>query len=234
MAHVYSTNQLLLQKRPLVVGAISHANTLNSLVSEFQNQEYCDIFEIRLDLIDLPLQEIKHLAQQLKRPLLITARHPDEGGKGNLPAAKRAEMLESMLDIASLIDIELRSAMELSSTLQKAQKARIPVVGSFHNFEATPNLDVLEGSIDFGSQFQFSAVKIATFLNTAEDLTRLIQVMSKPRQIPLSVMGMGNLGKVSRLTLAKLGSILNYGYLGEANAPGQWEASALKRLVNEL
>jgi 3-dehydroquinate dehydratase-1 len=47
-------------------------------------------------------------------------------------------------------------------------------------------------------------------------------------------MGMGGLGRVSRLTLAKLGSLLNYGFLGEANAPGQWPARQLKDLLNDL
>ena len=44
-------------------------------------------------------------------------------------------------------------------------------------------------------------------------------------------MGMGKFGKASRLALAKAGSVLNYGYLDCPNAPGQWEATELKRLL---
>jgi len=47
------------------------------------------------------------------------------------------------------------------------------------------------------------------------------------------VMGMGNFGKISRLTLAKAGSVLNYGYLDHPNAPGQWEARDLKRQISQ-
>ena len=47
-------------------------------------------------------------------------------------------------------------------------------------------------------------------------------------------MGMGVFGKVSRLALAKAGSALNYGYLDRPNAPGQWEARELKKLISQI
>jgi 3-dehydroquinate dehydratase-1 len=47
-------------------------------------------------------------------------------------------------------------------------------------------------------------------------------------------MGMGPLGRVSRLLLGQLGSTLNYGYLDSATVPGQWSAAELKRLLGIL
>jgi 3-dehydroquinate dehydratase-1 len=47
-------------------------------------------------------------------------------------------------------------------------------------------------------------------------------------------MGMGPWGRISRLVLAKCGSLLNYGYIGKSNAPGQWPAARLKELLAEL
>ena len=47
-------------------------------------------------------------------------------------------------------------------------------------------------------------------------------------------MGMGPLGKVSRLLFAQLGSVLNYGFLHEAQVSGQWEATLLKQRLSEL
>ena len=47
-------------------------------------------------------------------------------------------------------------------------------------------------------------------------------------------MGMGEFGRVSRLALAKAGSVLNYGYLDEPNAPGQWEARELRQLLTAI
>ena len=47
-------------------------------------------------------------------------------------------------------------------------------------------------------------------------------------------MGMGTFGKISRLLLAQAGSVLNYGYLDQPNASGQWEAVLLQKRLAEL
>jgi 3-dehydroquinate dehydratase-1 len=47
-------------------------------------------------------------------------------------------------------------------------------------------------------------------------------------------MGMGGLGRVSRLLLAQLGSVLNYGYIDNATVSGQWSASRLRTIIGEI
>ena len=77
-------------------------------------------------------------------------------------------------------------------------------------------------------------MKIATTLRGPGDLARLLQLLESMKRLPLSIMGMGALGRASRLVLAKCGSVLNYAHLGESNAPGQWPARQLKELLREL
>lgn len=234
MAQLVSSKNLLKQASALVVGAISSAAILEDVSQAGLTSADCDLLELRLDSIDLPIEEVHAMARRLTLPLLITARHPDEGGHRNLSTAQRHELLESHLDLAVLMDIELRSVGEMIPLVQKAQGRGVGVIGSFHDFHTTPNDDVLQGSVDFGLQFKLDAVKIATTLQSPSDLARLLQLISKERRLPLSVMGMGSLGRTSRLVLAKSGSILNYGYLGQSNAPGQWSAPQLKALIQQL
>jgi 3-dehydroquinate dehydratase-1 len=59
-------------------------------------------------------------------------------------------------------------------------------------------------------------------------------LFAEPAPLPLAVMAMGRFGKVSRLLFAQAGSVLNYGYLATANAPGQWPAARLRELFAEL
>ena len=118
--------------------------------------------------------------------------------------------------------------------LSNARARSVGIIGSYHDFNATPSDEVLRGAIDFGLQLKVDAVKIATLLRSADDLARLLNLLSSEKRLPLSVMGMGVLGPVSRLVLGRCGSILNYGYLGQSNAPGQWPAPRLKNLLNEL
>ena len=220
----------------MTVGVISHFEVLQqvSAMDDATQASLCDVVELRLDLLGVPMAEARAEAAKLKLPILITARHPAEGGKGSENAEERSAMLESMLDLASLMDVELRSAVEMKAVISKAQAASVPVIGSFHDFQATPADEVLTGARQMGQTLGLDGVKIATYLNSPADLIRLMQHASTPLRLPFSVMGMGPYGRVSRLALAKVGSLLNYGYLGESNAPGQWPAAQLKELLADL
>lgn len=199
-----------------------------------QRLSACDVIELRLDTLKLPATEVRAALSGNSVPVLLTARHPAEGGQGSEDAAGRMALLEPLLDLAALMDIELRSAMDMRSLVQKAQGMGVRVIGSFHDFQATPGEEVLRGAINFAQPAGLDAVKLATFLNGPADLNRLITLTSETHRLRLSAMGMGPLGRVSRLVLAKCGSLLNYGYLGESNAPGQWPAPRLKELLAEL
>lgn len=236
MAQLVSSKNLLYSSQPLAVGVISDETALEHFVSldETARRALCDVAELRLDLLRLPETYLRDKLNGNNLPLLLTARHPAEGGQGPEDTAARAAMIEPLLDLASLIDIELRSAMPMQGTIQKARAAGVPVIGSFHEFQATPADDVLSGAVNFGQQAGLDAVKIATYLNTQEDLIRLMKLAAGSHRLRLSVMGMGPLGRISRLVLAKSGSLLNYGFIGTSNAPGQWPAARLKELLAEL
>lgn len=236
MAQLVSSKNLLMSTRPLAVGVISDEAALEHFVtlSAEARHALCDVAELRLDLLKLPADYLRTRLAGNTLPLLLTARHPAEGGQGPEDPAGRAAMLEPLLDLAMLIDIELRSAMQMQGTLQKARAVGVPVVGSFHDFQATPSDDVLLGAVNFAQQAGLDAVKLATYLNTQEDLARLMKLTSGAHRLRVSAMGMGPWGRVSRLVLAKCGSLLNYGFIGSSNAPGQWPVARLKELLNEL
>lgn len=236
MPQLLSSSNLLLSSRPLAVGVIPDPGTLQlwERLDPAAREAACDVIELRLDTLKLPAEEIRAALAGNTTPVLLTARHPAEGGQGTEAAAGRVALLEPLLDLAALMDVELRSAMEMRPLIQKAQGMGVKVMGSFHDFQATPGEEVLRGAVQFAQPAGLDAVKIATFLNSTADLTRLVSLTSEPHRLRLSSMGMGPLGRVSRLVLAKCGSLLNYGYLGEANAPGQWPAARLKEILAEL
>lgn len=236
MPQLLSSKNLLLSSRPLAAGVISNSLVLRDFAAqpEAAQTAVCDLVELRLDLLGLSGDEVREAAAGLRVPILLTARHPAEGGRGPAAAGERAAMLEALLDIAALVDIELRSVPELRAFIPRARSSGVPVVGSFHDFQATPGDEVLAGAIGFAENAGLDAVKIAAYLNTPDDLFRLGKLASAKHRLRLSVMGMGPWGRVSRLLLAKCGSLLNYGFLGESNAPGQWPVARLKELLNEI
>lgn len=236
MAQLVSTKNLLFSSRPLAVGVVADSTALEHFTSldNASRANLCDVAELRLDQLKIPAADLRAMLAGNTLPLLLTARHPAEGGQAPEDPATRAAMIEPLLDLATLIDIELRSAAQMQGTIQKARAAGVPVVGSFHDFQATPADEVLRGAVNFAQQAGLDAVKIATYLNTQDDLARLMKLTGENHRLRLSVMGMGPWGRVSRLVLAKCGSLLNYGFIGASNAPGQWPVARLKELIAEL
>src|SRR6266581_3183437 len=70
-----------------------------------------DFFELRLDRLS-PVQESE--IAKLKSPLIITARHPAEGGAAKLSQSERRDLLSKFLSQAAFVDIELRSLSALA------------------------------------------------------------------------------------------------------------------------
>lgn len=236
MAQLVSTKNPLSSTHPLTVGVIPDVKTLDlwSAMSPKERESICDVIELRLDTLNLPPGAIRTALAGNATPILLTARHPAEGGQGSADSAGRMALIEPLLDLAAIIDLELRSAMEMKPLIDKAHTRSVQVIGSFHDFQATPVDEILRGAISFAQPAGLDGVKLATFINTTADLTRLITLTSEPQRLRLSCMGMGPWGRVSRLVLAKCGSLLNYGYIGESNAPGQWPAARLKEMLAEL
>jgi 3-dehydroquinate dehydratase-1 len=110
----------------------------------------------------------------------------------------------------------------------------VQVIASAHDFRGTPSAARLQESIDRAHAAGADVCKLAAVTETPAALGRLLGTFSHEQALPLSVMGMGRFGKISRLLLAQAGSILNYGYLDRPNASGQWEARLLKKRLAEL
>jgi 3-dehydroquinate dehydratase I len=230
--------KLLDYEHPAAVGVISDPLMLKEVASlpADSQKELCDVVEIRQDLLGLEPEALLEAVQPLVQPLLLTLRHPAEGGVGPTAAKERSSLLLPLLPRVQLLDVELQFAPELLECIRQAQSLGVRVVGSFHNFQETPPLEVLLQAHAEAQRLGLDAVKMACMLKDTGDLLRLGSLFEQrdPKVFPMSVMGMGALGRVSRLLFSKLGSVLNYGYLGAANAPGQWPAQELKQLIAQL
>ncbi|MEQ1853433.1 MAG: type I 3-dehydroquinate dehydratase, partial [Chthoniobacteraceae bacterium] len=69
-----------------------------------------DCVELRVDALADRLDLVRRTASGLRVPILLTVRHPAEGGVGGLSARRRRELLMEFLPIATLVDVELCSS----------------------------------------------------------------------------------------------------------------------------
>jgi 3-dehydroquinate dehydratase-1 len=191
-----------------------------------------DFFELRLDAAARRIRELENALGRLRAPLIITARHPKEGGLNQLSARERRDLLRQFLPHAACMDVELRSAGPLRPVLDHARARNVRIIISYHNFGHTPaatRLDqIARASQSLGADF----LKIATRTDTPAQLARLVDFFERQRgKTEISAMGMGRLGRISRLEFVRRGSALNYAHLGTRQTAGQLSLPELRRAL---
>jgi 3-dehydroquinate dehydratase I len=187
-----------------------------------------DLFELRLDSLFPIRSRLEKRISRLRAPLIITARDPREGGTGGLSFEKRRELLLRFLAQAKYIDVELRSVRKFKSLLARAQEHNIRRVLSYHDFQSTPTSRSLCAKARIARSLGADVFKVATRTDKPAAVARLIDfIMHKNIELPVSAMGMGRLGVLSRLLLARSGSVLNYASLGRPNVEGQTSIALL-------
>jgi len=212
---------------PKIVGVIfSRADLRRAL----RMRKPPDLFELRLDRFANRLAEVRAAIPRLPAPIIITARRPDEGGAHNLSAVQRRALLLEFLPVARYVDVELRSVPALRSVLERAAANEVAAIISFHDFQTTPRRAQLDRITARARSLGAALVKVATRTDTQAQLDTLLDFFSRQRRASVIAMGIGHLGRASRLELARHGSILNYVHLGSRAAAGQLSIEQWRRL----
>jgi 3-dehydroquinate dehydratase-1 len=220
---------------PSVVGTIHSSASLAAALNLAPGD--CDWLELRVDhFFPAHTAALRKKAARLAIPRIVTVRHPSEGGHAPaITTLQRRALYADFLEVAALVDLELRHAKTMGSVIRDAKTAGAHVILSFHDFRRTPDPAKLRALARQAADAGADIFKVAAMTHTAADLAKLIDFLAAEKPpLPLAVMGMGPFGKISRLVLAQAGSCLNYGYLGAPNASGQWPVALLKARIAEL
>jgi len=215
-------------RRPRVVGVIMSQTDLDLAI---RMRERPDLFELRLDHLVRPpsvaaatcgatdiVDELEEKVSRLRAPLIVTARHPQEGGANKLNLRQRRDLLSRFLPHARYIDFELRSAAALHSLCKLARKKNVWRIISFHDLKTTPDLRGLQVKARRAKSLGADIFKVATRTDTPAQLARLLDFITKKDvDLAVSAMGIGKLGAISRVLLAYGGSALVYGSVAAAS-----------------
>ena len=182
-----------------------------------------NLFELRLD--HLPSLRESQLPR-LRRPLIITARHPAEGGK----KCDRKNLLRKFLPYAKFVDIELRSTRELREIWTEAHRLGVSRICSVHDFKRTPELSVLRKQFNRSRKANANVFKLVTRADSLRDLFNLFEFLStQSRLMPVCVMAVGKFGSISRLLFREAGSTFIYAPLRHALYEGQLTLGQLRK-----
>ena len=172
-------------------------------------------------------------------PILFTCRTAAEGGEWDCSPKEYAKVLECVLQsrCVDLIDIEL-ARENAKQLLEEAHIRELPVILSFHSFTGTPPLEELRELLLKMEETGADLAKIACMPLKDRDVSFLLSLSawaSYTLKIPALVIAMGEKGAVSRIAGEIFGSPMSFACLsGEASAPGQLPAAALKEKLTEL
>jgi 3-dehydroquinate dehydratase type I len=188
-----------------------------------------DFAEIRLDKMGLsPIHVRKFFSQHPK--LIATYRIGTEKnphGKNLLMSAIEAG--------AAYVDIEVEAHDEhKTDILQKARSHRCKVIISYHNYERTPSRSELKEIVNQCFEDNPDITKVACQVHSSKDNVRILELLSDTRS--LVVIGMGQLGKITRIVAPLLGSLFTYASLdrGEETAEGQINHLLLRKILKSL
>ncbi len=220
---------IFLEEANIVIPIVDEYSLENISLTEKLNQ--FDVVEIRIDLL-MSVPDLKQKISKINAPILLTCRHPDEGGTEEFrDPIKRQSVITPLIPYASALDIEINHAENMKSILTLAKSEKLLIVLSSHDFIGTPENKCLQDKVSEGYERGADVVKIATTTNRFKDIVNLMNLFDLFESCHLSVMGMGRLGMASRLLAAQSGSVLNYAALQTANVSGQWEAKDFKKIL---
>jgi 3-dehydroquinate dehydratase I len=223
----------VLERKPRIVGVVtSRADWEFVTRTDFSELDLC---ELRMDLlITEQLQQHEYL-RPLRFPKILTIRDPREGGKESLSENERVNIFEELLPHVDYIDIEFRNFRLYADVIAAALNSAKQLIVSVHDFEKTPDVEQMERWADETEKRYPGAIfKISVKLNRWEEMVRLGNFLVNQSRIRVAAMGMGPLGKISRLLFAQLGSELTYAACGEAVVPGQWDLRTLRSVLSQI
>jgi len=113
-----------------------------------------------------------------------------------------------------------------------AEQKKVRRIISFHNFKSTPPPRILSTKARAAEAHGANIFKVATRTDTPVQLARLLSfITNKNVDLPVSAMGIGKLGAISRVLLARAGSALVYGSIARgSDIEGQLSLEQLRAL----
>ena len=204
-----------------------------------------DVLEWRVDFFEA-LGDTAHVIDTARAirdrvgpvPVMFTRRSSLEGGEKI--ALAEHQVVQMYVDVCAsrlvdLIDYETANAAEDFRRLRAASREHeIALIGSYHNFGATPDAAALAGKFALAHELEADIAKVAVMPKGPPDVLTLLGATfdaSQTLPIPLISMSMGPYGSLSRMVGFVYGSALTWAVGKSSSAPGQLPIEDLRAVL---
>jgi 3-dehydroquinate dehydratase type I len=195
-----------------------------------------DLMELRVDFLRHP--HFAPLLEVREKPLIVTNRRRDEGGRYQGSEGSRLAVLREAVDLGvEFVDVELRSGRSaLEKFIAHPKKSRL--ILSAHDFEKTPSPKALRRLFQRMERYEAEVIKIVTLARSIEDNLRVLSLIpyAKAKKRGIIAFCMGEKGKMSRVFAPLMGAAWTYASLDRkrVSAPGQLTALEIREVWERL
>ena len=189
-----------------------------------------ELSEIRLDRLVFSKDDIAKLFSHRKNT--IATYRPTDG----VVESERKEWLIAAINSgAQYVDIEVESADDFKNDIiEVAVSKNCKVIVSYHDYNKTPLMNELEEIIKWCFDSKCDIAKICCHANSSEECARLLSLHSYG--YPIISIGMGDIGKITRIAALLLGSPFTYASIDadKKTAPGQIDSKKFKEILDMI
>jgi 3-dehydroquinate dehydratase I len=199
-----------------------------------------DFAEVRIDAMEVMVEDMETI---FSRPLILIATFMPASfvvmkGRPFDAKIRKAFLIAAIEAGAKYVDIEFQmDDMFRIEIIEKAKMKDCKVIISFHDFYSTPEKEKLEeiAALCFGKGADIA--KIACRVNSERDNLRLLGLLNNyDYQGRTVVIGMGSMGRITRVAAPLLGSPFTFASIskGKETAEGQIKKDTLERIMRLL
>jgi 3-dehydroquinate dehydratase I len=186
------------------------------------------------------------LVQSVSIPVILTLRKESEGGQAKIEDYDRFNLLKKcLMSQPAYVDVEASLGLsKLRQLFVLADRLRVTLIVSYHNFKMTPSLKDTEELLDRQNRLcisanqmnqghtQFILKHICTAQKYQDNLVPLI-ITQKYHFANQKIVCfcMSELGLYSRIMSLKVGALFTFGAFGETTAPGQVPIADFPKLL---
>lgn len=229
--------------RPWIIVPIAGKTKKNVLqkATEIAANPYVELAEWRADhfrdvwAFERTISILQQLKQILGCKKLIFSFRNHVSNTMDINSLLAIAVQSSYVDIVD-VDVNFFTQPMFAEFLDKSHRNNCMVMGSYHNFEFTPDEETLLKLMRQIQEKGADIVKVAVMPKEKEDVLTLLRATNKMYRefamCPIITISMSPLGSISRIVGEYFGSSMSYGTMGHVTDPGQLPAETLNAALN--
>ncbi|HSY76487.1 MAG TPA: type I 3-dehydroquinate dehydratase [Bacteroidia bacterium] len=220
-------------RMPFKICTVVQGNTLPLFLRNLSEaKRTVKMVELRADSIEnFEEEDINTLKKSVTVSSIFTFRHVKEGGLFSGDIKEQKTIIKTAFS-SGFEYVDVSYGNSLVKGLSSKEKKKLLL--SYHDYKVTPSPDKLKALLNKMRKESPAVIKIATMVTKPSDIFILAELLKeKKEKEKLIIIGMGEMGKITRVLFPIMGSYFTYASLeGKQIAPGLMTYKEMQSVYN--